>query len=481
MKATSIFGGVQVFNIIILLVRSKAVAILLGTAGMGIMSLLTTTISLISSLTNFGLGTTAVKEISEAHSQGDQNNITEKIAIVRKLFWLTGIFGMVATIALSPFLSKITFGNYDYTLAFLAISITFLVAQLANSKLVLLQGFRQLKWLAKANLFASFFSVLISLPLYYYFGIHGIVPAIIVSAFVVLGVQYYFANKLKFSSYNIHFKQAIKKGKPMLKMGFLLSISGLFSVLSSYIIRLFISNFGTLEIVGLFNAGFTIINVYVGMVFTAMSTDYYPRLAAVQNNRLEYNKLINQQSEIALIILAPMICVFLIYINWIVIILYSESFLPITEMIHWAIMGIFFKAISWSIGYLILAKGDSKGFFWNELIANCYLLIFNIMGFYLGGLMGLGISFLVGYFIHFVQIYLYGKLKYGFQFEKNHIRHFVMFLFLGILGFLISINFTGLKMYVFGTLLILTIGLISLFLLNRKLDLVTLIQMKFKK
>ena len=42
-KATSLFGGVQFFQIIISVIRSKFVAILLGPAGMGIVGLLTAT------------------------------------------------------------------------------------------------------------------------------------------------------------------------------------------------------------------------------------------------------------------------------------------------------------------------------------------------------------------------------------------------------------------------------------------------------
>ena len=57
MKATSIFGGVQVINIIIQIIRSKVIAVLLGTTGVGVMGLLITTISFIAKLTGFGLNT----------------------------------------------------------------------------------------------------------------------------------------------------------------------------------------------------------------------------------------------------------------------------------------------------------------------------------------------------------------------------------------------------------------------------------------
>src|SRR5690554_1976404 len=78
-KATSLFGGVQFFQILISVVRSKFVAILLGPSGMGIVGLLTSTTGLITGLTNFGLGTSAVKNISEATATSDNERIASEI------------------------------------------------------------------------------------------------------------------------------------------------------------------------------------------------------------------------------------------------------------------------------------------------------------------------------------------------------------------------------------------------------------------
>ena len=55
LKYTGIFGGVQVFNILVGLVRNKFVAILLGPEGMGLVSLLNTAMNFISQLTSLGV------------------------------------------------------------------------------------------------------------------------------------------------------------------------------------------------------------------------------------------------------------------------------------------------------------------------------------------------------------------------------------------------------------------------------------------
>ena len=59
---------------------------------------------------------------------------------------------------------------------------------------------------------------------------------------------------------------------------------------------------------------------------------------------LKVKMVINQQAEIALLIIAPIIMFFLVFINWIVILLYSSKFIPINNMILYAALGMFFKA-----------------------------------------------------------------------------------------------------------------------------------------
>lgn len=431
MKATSIFGGVQVFNIIIQLIRSKVVAVLLGPAGMGIMGLLQSTITLVSSATNLGLGTSAVKDISEASTSNDPNKLGITIAVMRKLVWVTGVVGMIMTIALSPLLSKLTFGNYDYTIAFVVISLTLLLNQLALGQVVILQGLRQLTWLAKANVYGSVASLVISLPLYYLYGTDGIVPAIVLSAMCILGIQYAFAQKAKIARLSISFKEALFQGKGMMKLGFMLSLSSLITVVASYLVRIYISHRGGVTDVGLYSAGFAIIGTYVGLVFSAMGTDYYPRLAAVSKSNEESKLVINQQAEIAILILAPIIMIFLVFIKWVVVFLYSQQFAPVNDMILYAALGMFFKAASWAVAFLFLAKGASKLFFWNELITNVYLTLLNVVGYTYWGLTGLGISFLISYILYFIQVYLITQYKYQFSFSKEFIKLFLLNLLLG--------------------------------------------------
>jgi len=61
----------------------------------------------------------------------------------------------------------------------------------------------------------------------------------------------------------------------MVALGVSLTLINLLAAGVAFILNAFISKTGTLTDVGLYNAGLAIVDGYVGMVFTAMATDYF--------------------------------------------------------------------------------------------------------------------------------------------------------------------------------------------------------------
>ena len=470
LKATSIFGGVQVINILTSIVRSKFIAVLLGPIGIGISGILTATTGIIAGLTNFGLGTSAVRDISAAYESGNTKRIAIVANVLNRWVWVTGLLGMILTLLLSPWLSYLSFGNYDYTIAFVILSITLLINQLNSGQLVVLQGSRKISLLAKANLAGSVIGLFTTIPLYYVWGIDGIVPTLIIAAIASLITSYYFCKKVDVEKIRVSNVRSIAEGKQMLKMGFLISITGFITLGFSYIVRIFITREGNLVEVGLYNAGLAIISTYVGLIFTAMGTDYYPRLSAVADDIAKANDTINSQIEIALMILGPILVFFILFIKWIIQILYSNQFVAIDTMLVWAAIGMLFKAVSWSIAFLFLAKGSRNLFFWNELITNIYLTALNIIGYYYWGLTGLGYAFAFSYFIYMTQVYVITNRRFNFTLGKKIISILMTQLVFVSISILILFYQTGFNFYIESTVLIIFNLIYSFYLLKNRLD-----------
>ncbi len=473
-KATSLFGGVQVFNILIGIVRVKFVAVLLGTAGVGIMGLLNSPLQLIISVTGLGLAFSAVRDISEAHGRGDQTKLAKTITTLRGWSWFAGLLGAVVTIILAPLLSQWTFGNRDYTWAFVWLSVTLLLQTISKGQLTIIQGTRRLKDLAKATIYGSLFGLFTSVPLYYYFGVKGIVPSLIIATLTGLLLSWHFSRKVQIEPVKMTLRETFYSGKKMVKLGLVITIIGIIGFFTMYILNAFISRTGGVDQVGLYNAGWSIIGQSTGLVFAAMTTDYFPRLSAVNQDHAKTRVLVNQQAEIVILILAP-ISTFLIGAMPIIIrILYTPAFLPVIIFANWTIFSVLLKGLVWPVGFIFPAKGDVKTFGIIEISAMIFDIITNILGYYLYGLEGLGISFVINYIFGLTLTLFFAYKKYGFRYDRSTLKQFFISLTFVSAVFLISYFIKRPSSYYYGAIVFIITVVYSFVSLDKRIGLKTL-------
>ena len=477
-KATSLFGGVQVISIIISIVRSKFVAVLLGTVGVGIMSLLQSTTNLIGTLTSLGIGTSAVRDISEANGTGDEKRIARVISVFRRWVWVTGLFGALLTLLMAPWLSQWTFGNHEYTMAFVWLSCTLLFGAISSGQITLLHGLQKLKQMAKANVIGTVIGLFISIPLYYRFGIKGIVPTMILSSLTALVISWKYSREIKIKKPALTMKNTLTEGLDMAKLGIFMTLSSFSSLLVSYLVNAFISRTGSVGDVGLYQAGWNITDKYVGLVFTAMVTDYFPRLSKVNADNIKVREVVNQQAEIAILILSPILILLLSTAPLVIHILYTKEFLPVVIFIEWVVLGVMFRALGWCLGFIFLAKGDSILYLWKELLSNVIILASNLLGYYMGGLEGLGISFALSNLFIYIMVQWLCHWKYNFHFNAGFRKIFIFHFLLCVTAFLITYLFGFPWAYLSGAVLFLIVGWHTWKTLDKQMSLKQLIKQK---
>ena len=479
-KATSLFGGVQIYQILIQVIRSKFIAVLLGPSGVGMIGLYQSGIQLIQNITNMGLAQSAVRDVSEANGTGDIECITRIVSVIKKLVLITGLLGFLAVIVFSPVLSLTSFSSNKYIIPFIILSIIPLFEQLSAGQKVVLQGTRRLKDLALSSAIGITIGLFLSVPLYFIYGLEGIVPTLVLSSITTFFVSWLYARRFKIKKINITFREAIKDGKQMLVMGVSMSINGILGTAAAFVIRSYIQHIGGLIDVGLYQAGFIIITTYVGMIFNAIVTDFYPRLASVNKDNDKCNNIINQQAEIATMILAPMLTICLVFMPFVLRILYSDSFLGANDFISWACLGMMLRLSAWVISYLFVAKAESKLFIINELLGNLHYIILSIIGYNLMGLCGLGIAFAIDYVIYLLQVYFIANKLYNFKFTKSFLYCYgLQFIFVTCSMVIISTT-SGFTKYVLGILVIMFSISYGIYGLNKRINITEIIKSRFK-
>lgn len=434
-KATSILGSVQLFNILIGVVRNKVVSMLLGPAGMGIVGLLTSTSSTITGFTNCGLTISAMKNIAVAYKDEDLDTLGKVIYVVKKLIWCTGLLATIICIILSKQLSIWAFGNDDFTISFCCLSISLLFTQLTAGNQMIIKGCRQIKMYAKANVLGNFLSLFITIPLYFIWGVNAIVPVLILLSLSTFVVSYYYQKKLLIKEVKVDTPEFKKISSDILKIGVAIAAAEVFPIMSSYYIRVFMSENGGVELVGLFSAGFAILNGYVGMIFSAMSSDFVPRLSAVIDDNKACEETVNNQIRISTMILLPILTVFIIFSKTIVWILYSPDFYPITKMIMFGAIGSFIQSADWAMGCLFVPKRDTKVYFGLSIWSLIKYLAVNILCYKAWGLPGFGIAMIINHLLAILLEYFYMKYRYNIKYAKD----VLLYLLAGCLYFLVLI------------------------------------------
>ena len=413
-KAAALFGGVQVVSILCSVIRTKVIAVLLGSVGIGIIGLYNSAIETITALTGLGIRTSSVREISEAESKGDKGEISRIVTVVRRWSWFVGLLGAVVLISLAPLLSQWTFGDNEHIWGFVLLSCTLLFNALMSGEQAILQGTKQLKRLARSSVYGSIAALAASLPLYYFMGVDGIVPSLILYAAATLIVTLLYRDR-EIEPAPITAKKTAQQGREMVTLGVFMTVSGFITTLFSYIFAAYLNARSGEATVGYYQAGFTLMNKYVGLLFTAMAMEYYPRLSGVAHDNNTLSQYVGRQVEAMQLMLAPFIALFIVLHPLMVSILYTTEFHVINDYLLMAIQGISFKAISWSIGFVLLAKGSGKLYFTTELLSDTITLMLNVVGYHYWGLAGVGASYTVGFILYLVIIYVVCRRHYNIE------------------------------------------------------------------
>ena len=415
LKAMSIFGGVQVITIICSIVRTKLVAIWIGAAGVGLFGLYNTAIEMLSAMTQLGLRNSAVRDIASA----SPSTITQIITVVRRWAWALGILGAFVTLALSPMLSQWTFGDDNHTIGFCALACVMFLSSITGGELAILQGLKRLRRLARASVWGVLVGLGISIPMFYYWGIDSVIPSIIAYTLATtVAAQFYREKEVK-ADKTISAKDTFDMGRGFIVLGIYMTISAFTTMLISYIFMAYLNHASGTATVGYYQAGYTLVNKYVGLIFTAIAMEYYPRLAQTNGSKIRTSVFVSHEMKLTLWILVPVITLFITADDLIVRILYSSEFKIIIPFISWAIVGTIFRAISWCMAFVILAKGDGRIFLLTEISSSIVSLVLNIVAFNLWGIAGLGWAYIVWYFIYTLIVWCVYHFRYGLSLGKE--------------------------------------------------------------
>jgi antigen flippase len=428
LTSSAVIGGAQVANLAIGIVRTKAMAMLLGPAGFGLFGLYGSIANLTQSVAGMGINSSGVRQIAEAVGSGDQIRIAQTAAVLRRTSIVFGLLGAALLILFSRQVSALTFGGRERAAAVSLLSIAVFLTLVSGGQGALIQGMRRIADLAKMNVLGAFFGVCTSIPLVYFFREKGVVPSLIGVAAMTILTSWWYSRKIVVQASTVTLTQVRQEACALLKLGSAFMASGLLTMGVAYAVRITVMRKVGFEATGLYQSAWTLGGLYVGFILQAMGADFYPRLTASIHDKLQCNRLVNEQTLVGLLLAGPGVLATLTFAPLVIALFYSAKFGAAVGVLRWICLGALLQVITWPMGFIIVAKGKQGLFFFAELtwaVVAAGLAWICIKSY---GLNGAGIAFFGSYLFHLFLIYPIVHRLSGFRWSSANERTGLLFL-----------------------------------------------------
>jgi PST family polysaccharide transporter len=428
LKSSALIGGSSVLKIGIGIVRNKAMAVLLGPSGVGLMGLYNSIIDLTQNIAGMGVNSSGVRQIAEAVGSGDDEKIARTAIVLRRTAVVLGALGAALLVLFCRAISGWTFGTSDHSAAIAWLAIAVFFGAVAGGQTALIQGMRRIADLAKMGVLGAIYGTVVGVALVFFLGERGIVPSLIAVAGMSVLMSWWFSRQVKFKAPALSASQVKSEAAGLLKLGFAFMASSLFILGAGYMVRIFVVREIGFTAAGLYQASWYLGVTYIGLILQAMGADFYPRLTATVNDHAECNRVVNEQAQISLLLAGPGIIATLTFAPLMVALLYSAKFQAAVPLLRWICLGAALQVITWPMGYIIVAKARQSIFFLCELAYTSVYIAFAWVGIHRFALNGAGMAFFGSYLFHWLMIYTVVRWLTGFRWSPANCRTGLVFL-----------------------------------------------------
>lgn len=439
LRSTSIIGGASVINILIGLVRVKVAAVLLGPAGIGLMGLFSNLISTASTVAALGTGTVGTRQIAEAAGRNDQ----QAVAVSRRaLVWCTlmlATFGSVVFWLLRGTLATHVLNDPSLSgeVGWLALGVGLGVA--GGSQSALLNGLRRIGDLARVSVYSAALATIIGVGVLLIWHQEGLIVYLLLTPLSSFMVGHWYVSHLpRIDAVPTQWRALTQQWVSLARVGTSFMLAGLALTVGQLLVRTLVQRELGADALGQFEAAWVVSMTYIGFVLRSMGTDFYPRLAAVIHNPSEVNRMINEQTEVALMLAGPVFLIMLGLAPWVIELMYSSKFTASATILRWQILGDLLKVVSWPLGFILLAAGDGRRFLFSDSFGVGVFVLCVWLGLPYLGLQATGVGFLMMYSVYLPVVYWMAKKRSGFAWSRTVRR--LLWLLGGACGFTAAIS-----------------------------------------
>jgi O-antigen/teichoic acid export membrane protein len=405
-KVTSLNSISVMLKIGIGLITSKVLAIFIGPSGMALIGNLRNFLTSLENITTLGFQNGIVKFIVD---HKDNNQELKKIVstvfltLLCVALFLSGILFFFAS-----YWSVFVFGKYSvYENIFRILALALPWYAVTVFLLAVINGFGKYKKVIYINIIGNAIGLLFSVFMIWKFRTFGALLSIIIPPSLLFFVAFYFINKeiafLKTISFSLFDFQIVKNLSSYSLMALVSSVIGPLVFLA---IRNNIIHTLGIEQAGYWESMNRIATYYFMFVSTILSVYFLPRLAFVTSREATKKVFWSYYKGIVPFFIVGLVLLYFMK-GFVVSLLFTKAFLPVTDLFFWQFIGDIFKVMSLILGYQFFAKKLTLAFITTELMSLTfmYLLSTNLLPIF--GIQGVVMAHAINYCIYFTVLSCY--------------------------------------------------------------------------
>jgi PST family polysaccharide transporter/antigen flippase len=370
-----LIGMTQLSKIILGILLIKIIALYLGPEGLGRLGNLISLVTFIMIVSGGGIENSVVKYVSQYRTS--PVSLLRFINLSVNYSFIFSLFFLVVFCLFSWKISFFIFGDSD--LYWIIIFLGFLQFLIAFNKLVIsvANGYKNTKVLAISQISGNFLSIPIIWFLVYYYGFIGGAFAFLISSVVAFIPSFYFYKKNMLYNYiNIDIiSSSFKKYNKLYGFSLMALVSALVFPIVEVYVRQMIVGFSGYEQAGIWQAVMKLSSVYLS--FFALFLAYYivPIVSPVNDFEAIKKIVFKYMAGIGFLFILGSV-VFCFFGDFFVILLLSEEFLALSDVIYLQFIGDFFKVLAFVIGFVFVAKAHVKIYIFMEIFQAVLLIFF---------------------------------------------------------------------------------------------------------
>ncbi len=402
LRSSALIGGAQAVFIVAGLFKMKVAAVLIGPAGVGLVGLFTNLVLVVSTLASVGMGHAGTRQLAAAHAAGDPPTTDQKR---KALYAITGLLAMLGAAALwlgRHTVASAVLGDAAFAaeVAWLSVGVALTVATAGQT--AWLTGLRRVGDLARVSVGTALISTVFTVWGLWVWGEGAVLLMVLSTPAVAFVLGHVYAARVKHHKCvaPVPWAMLAQEWRALWPLGLSFMAATVLALLGQLVVRALVQRELGLEAAGQFQAAWSIGMTYMGLVLGVMTSDFHPRLAGMIDNKPMAVQLVNQQTEIAVLLCAPMVLLLLGLAPRVVHLLYTPEFAPAVDILRWQLLGDVLKVASLPLGFVLLAAGAKKTYLLAEALGMLVFVCVVWLGLPVWGLQATGLGFMVMYGVY---------------------------------------------------------------------------------